>query len=77
MLPAGELLPGDDQESSAEALLTDSGRGLLIIQSLSDAAWWAPRDEGGKSVFCRFDYEGAQLPVTSGSSWREGGPHGA
>jgi anti-sigma regulatory factor (Ser/Thr protein kinase) len=77
MLPARELLPGDDHESSAEALLTDSGRGLLIIQSMSDAAWWAPRDEGGKSVFCRFDYEGAQLPVTSGSSWREGGPHGA
>lgn len=57
MLPAGDFLLTDESTASSDALLTDSGRGLLIIQSLSDAAWWAPRDEGGKSVFCRFDYE--------------------
>lgn len=39
MLPAGDLLLADGSEASAGALLTDSGRGLLIIQSLSDAAW--------------------------------------
>jgi anti-sigma regulatory factor (Ser/Thr protein kinase) len=55
MLPAGDLLLGE-KEAPEDALLADSGRGLLIIQALSDAAWWAPRDEGGKSVFCRFDH---------------------
>ncbi|MGW2185787.1 ATP-binding protein [Streptomyces sp. NPDC001719] len=38
-----------------EAVLPDSGRGLLIIQSLVDALWWTPREGGGKSVFCCFD----------------------
>jgi anti-sigma regulatory factor (Ser/Thr protein kinase) len=64
MLPAGDLLVPEDSETFSEALLTDSGRGLLIIQSLSDAAWWAPRDEGGKSVFCRFDHDGDPLATT-------------
>ncbi|WP_328583341.1 ATP-binding protein [Streptomyces sp. NBC_00370] len=57
MLPAGDLLAGDDPDMPSDALLADNGRGLLIIQSLSDAAWWAPREEGGKSVFCRFDLD--------------------
>lgn len=61
MLPAGDLLLDDGMGAAEDALLADSGRGLLIIQSLSDAAWWAPRDEGGKSVFCRFDHGGAPL----------------
>jgi anti-sigma regulatory factor (Ser/Thr protein kinase) len=65
MLPAGELLIDDDTDAVSEALLTDNGRGMLIIQSLSDAAWWAPRDEGGKSVFCRFDFDGGPLPTAS------------
>jgi hypothetical protein len=76
MLPAGDLLSAD-AEASTEALLTDSGRGLLIIQSLSDAAWWAPRDEGGKSVFCRFDHEGGALAAVSGAGQGEGGSRGA
>ena len=63
MLPAGDLLFSDDAEAASDALLVDSGRGPLIIQALSDAAWWAPRDQGGKSVFCRFDYDGGPLPV--------------
>lgn len=61
MLPTGDLLLGD-AETPEDALLTDSGRGLLIIQALSDAAWWAPRDEGGKSVFCRFDHDSGARP---------------
>ena len=63
MLPAGDFVLSEDSKASSDALLADSGRGLLIIQSLSDAAWWAPRDEGGKSVFCRFDHAGAALPT--------------
>jgi len=39
--------------------LPDHGRGLLIVQNLSDAIWWSPRDTDGKSVFCRFDLNGA------------------
>jgi anti-sigma regulatory factor (Ser/Thr protein kinase) len=72
MLPAGDLLLSD-AETSADALLADSGRGLLIIQALSDAAWWAPRDEGGKSVFCRFDHDSdarSDWPARSGRSVR-------
>lgn len=66
MLRAGGLLAEDDDpDVSADALLADDGRGLLIIQRLSDAAWWAPRDEGGKSVFCRFDFDGGHLPTTT------------
>ncbi|WP_372461564.1 ATP-binding protein [Actinacidiphila acidipaludis] len=63
MLPAGDFVLTDDSKASSDALLADSGRGLLIIQSLSDAAWWAPRDEGGKSVFCRFDHDRCPLPT--------------
>jgi len=63
MLPAGDFVLTDGSNVSSDALLADSGRGLLIIQSLSDAAWWAPHDEGGKSVFCRFDHEGGPLAV--------------
>ncbi|SOD65970.1 Anti-sigma regulatory factor (Ser/Thr protein kinase) [Streptomyces zhaozhouensis] len=52
-LPAGDRLdpsPGPD-----DTLLAEGGRGLFIVQSLADATWWAPIDQGGKSVFCRFD----------------------
>jgi hypothetical protein len=65
MLPAGDLLTDDGTDAFSDALLADSGRGLLIVQSLSDAAWWAPRDEGGKSVFCRFDLDGRADSVLS------------
>ncbi|PNE33986.1 ATPase/histidine kinase/DNA gyrase B/HSP90 domain protein [Streptomyces eurocidicus] len=38
-----------------EAVLPDSGRGLMIVQRLTDALWWAPDERGGKTVVCRFD----------------------
>ncbi|SOD62098.1 Anti-sigma regulatory factor (Ser/Thr protein kinase) [Streptomyces zhaozhouensis] len=37
------------------ALLSERGRGLLLVQVVADAVWWSPRHGGGKSVFCRFD----------------------
>ncbi|WP_228081113.1 ATP-binding protein [Streptomyces profundus] len=55
-LPAGD--PLDPSSGSADALLAEGGRGLFIVQSLADATWWAPIDQGGKSVFCRFDLGG-------------------
>ncbi|MEU4850048.1 ATP-binding protein [Streptomyces gilvosporeus] len=38
-----------------EAVLTDSGRGLLIVQRLADGLWWSLEEVAGKTVFCRFD----------------------
>jgi anti-sigma regulatory factor (Ser/Thr protein kinase) len=58
MLPSGDLLNPLASTVSAEMTLPDHGRGLLIVQNLADATWWAPRDTGGKSVFCRFDLGG-------------------
>ncbi|MTE20044.1 ATP-binding protein [Streptomyces sp. TRM43335] len=58
MLPVGDLLTPLSSAASPEMTLPDNGRGLLIVQNLSDATWWAPRDTGGKSVFCRFDLNG-------------------
>ncbi|ARQ69283.1 hypothetical protein CAG99_10760 [Streptomyces marincola] len=42
---------------AAQLPLADSGRGLFIVRALADATWWAPRDEGGKTVLCRFDFD--------------------
>ncbi|MGP3949851.1 ATP-binding protein [Streptomyces sp. 7N604] len=54
-LPVGEFLDPELSGELPEALLANSGRGLAIVQGLADAVWWAPREFGGKSVFCRFD----------------------
>lgn len=58
MLPVGELLEPDLSRLESDDVLPDSGRGLFLVQSVADAVWWAPRDAGGKSVFCRFDMNG-------------------
>ncbi|QMU75100.1 ATP-binding protein [Streptacidiphilus sp. PB12-B1b] len=54
-LPIGDTFGPDFAQDLPEALLPDHGRGLHIVHSLTDYLWWVPRDEGGKSVFCRFD----------------------
>lgn len=57
LLPAGEAFcPGLLGELS-EAVLPDSGRGLLIVQRLAAAVWWTPGDKGGKTVWCRLDLD--------------------
>ncbi|MDG9704822.1 anti-sigma regulatory factor [Streptomyces sp. DH37] len=58
MLPTGDLPDPLASAVPSEMTLPDHGRGLLIVQNLADATWWAPRDSGGKSVFCRFDLSG-------------------
>ena len=63
MLPEGDLFPPEFAEDLPEALLPNNGRGLHIVRCLSDFVWWAPRDEGGKSVFCRFDLEARSVGV--------------
>jgi anti-sigma regulatory factor (Ser/Thr protein kinase) len=57
-LPIGDAFGPDFAQDLPEAPLPDRGRGLHIVRTLSDYLWWVPRDEGGKSVFCRFDLSG-------------------
>lgn len=57
-LPIGDVFGPDFAQDLPEALLPDRGRGLHIVRTLTDYVWWVPRDEGGKSVFCRFDLSG-------------------
>ncbi|MFK0116779.1 ATP-binding protein [Streptomyces sp. NPDC090994] len=58
LLPVGEpFSPGLLGELS-EAVLPDSGRGLLIVQRLAVAVWWTPGEYGGKTVWARFDLNG-------------------
>ncbi|MBW1596901.1 ATP-binding protein [Streptomyces sp. JJ38] len=60
MMPVGDLLSPDLSGLALDDLLQDSGRGLFLVQTLADAVWWAPRETGGKSVFCRFDLHGGR-----------------
>ncbi|WP_165985443.1 ATP-binding protein [Streptomyces sp. YIM 98790] len=55
MLPVGELIHPGTPATEPDDLLPDSGRGLFLVQTFANSVWWAPRDDGGKSVFCRFD----------------------
>lgn len=58
-LPMGEPISPDLAGDLREAVLMDSGRGLLIVQRLADAVWWTPGECGfGKTVWCRFDLDG-------------------
>ncbi|MDH2391921.1 ATP-binding protein [Streptomyces sp. HNM0663] len=57
--PTGEIFMPHLVGDLPEAVLPDSGRGLLIVQRLADALWWAPEEGGGKTVFCRFDLDGS------------------
>ncbi|WP_420311741.1 ATP-binding protein [Streptomyces sp. YS-B37] len=56
-LAAGEWISPDLAGDFSEALLSERGRGLLIIQRLADAVWWSPGVKGGKTVWCRLDLD--------------------
>jgi anti-sigma regulatory factor (Ser/Thr protein kinase) len=58
LLPLGETFSPGLMGELSEAVLPDSGRGLLIVQRLAAAAWWTPEDKGGKTVWCRLDLAG-------------------
>ncbi|WP_414168961.1 ATP-binding protein [Streptoverticillium reticulum] len=53
--PIGEGFSPYLTDGLPEAVLPDSGRGLLIINRLADAVWWVPGEDGGKTIYCRFD----------------------
>ncbi|MEU1594421.1 ATP-binding protein [Streptomyces sp. NPDC005708] len=55
LLPAGEAFAPGLMGELSEAVLPDSGRGLLIVQRLATALWWTPDERGGKTVWSRFD----------------------
>ncbi|WP_369260055.1 ATP-binding protein [Streptomyces sp. R35] len=55
VLPMGDTFSPELMGELSEAVLPDSGRGLLILQRLSAAVWWTPEDKGGKTVWCRLD----------------------
>ncbi|MFI9646136.1 ATP-binding protein [Streptomyces sp. NPDC052040] len=57
LLPAGEAFSPVLLGDLSEAVLPDTGRGLLIIQRLATALWWTPEDRGGKTVWARFDLD--------------------
>ncbi|MEU6573989.1 ATP-binding protein [Streptomyces sp. NPDC046805] len=58
LLPLGDTFSPELMGELSEAVLPDSGRGLLIVQRLAAAVWWTPEDQGGKTVWCRFDLNG-------------------
>ncbi|MGW2891363.1 ATP-binding protein [Streptomyces griseoruber] len=57
ILPLGDTFWPGLMEELSEGVLPDSGRGLLIVQRLAAAVWWAPEDRGGKTVWCRLDLD--------------------
>ncbi|MFF3468444.1 ATP-binding protein [Streptomyces sp. NPDC002619] len=65
LLPVGEAFtPGLVGELS-EAVLPDSGRGLLIVQRLATALWWTPDERGGKTVWSRFDLDESRAELSA------------
>ncbi|QWB24512.1 MULTISPECIES: ATP-binding protein [Streptomyces] len=63
LLPTGEVFSPGLLGDLSEAVLPDTGRGLLILQRLTAAIWWTPEERGGKTVWCRFDLNDEVEPV--------------
>ena len=58
LLPMGDSLLPELVGELTEAVLPDTGRGLMITQRMAAAVWWTPKEGGGKTVWCRFDLDG-------------------
>lgn len=57
LLPLGDTFSPGVLGELSEAVLPDHGRGLMIVHRLASSVWWTPQDEGGKTVWCRFDLD--------------------
>ncbi|MGV9453662.1 ATP-binding protein [Streptomyces sp. NPDC003635] len=57
VLPLGDTFSPGLMGELAEAVVPDSGRGLFIVQRVAAAVWCTPEDQGGKTVWCRFDLD--------------------
>ncbi|MFG3031138.1 ATP-binding protein [Streptomyces sp. NPDC051445] len=64
LLPLGDAFPPGLAGELSEAVLPDSGRGLLIVQRLAAAVWWRQDERGGKTVWCRFDRDSSAKDPT-------------
>ncbi|MEU6198427.1 ATP-binding protein [Streptomyces sp. NPDC047061] len=58
LLPMGDFYSPELVTEFSEAVLADSGRGLMLTQRMAAAVWWTPKEGGGKTVWCRFDLDG-------------------
>ncbi|MFG1668465.1 ATP-binding protein [Streptomyces sp. Y7] len=58
LLPQGDAISPELVGELTEAVVPDSGRGLMIAQRMAAAVWWTPEEGGGKTVWCRFDLDG-------------------
>ncbi|MEU7408509.1 ATP-binding protein [Streptomyces sp. NPDC042638] len=58
LLPMGDSLLPEFVGELTEAVLPDSGRGLMLAQRMAAAVWWTPKEGGGKTIWCRFDLDG-------------------
>ncbi|MFD9629562.1 ATP-binding protein [Streptomyces violascens] len=58
LLPLGDTFSPGLLGEMSEAVLPDSGRGLLLVQRVAAAVWCTPEEPGGKTVWCRFDLDG-------------------
>ncbi|MFI1729202.1 ATP-binding protein [Streptomyces acidicola] len=56
LLPQGDMFSPELVGELGEAVLADSGRGLMITQRVATSVWWTPGERGGKTVWCRFDF---------------------
>ncbi|MFI6023904.1 ATP-binding protein, partial [Streptomyces sp. NPDC051287] len=57
LLPMGDFYSPELVTEFSDAVLADSGRGLMITQRMAAAVWWTPKEGGGKTVWCRFDLD--------------------
>ncbi|MFE2063606.1 ATP-binding protein [Streptomyces sp. NPDC059467] len=57
LLPMGDFYSPELMTEFSEAVLADSGRGLMLAQRMATAVWWTPKQGGGKTVWCRFDLD--------------------
>ncbi|CAM5310739.1 ATP-binding protein [Streptomyces fumanus] len=57
LLPMGDALCPELVGELTEAVVPDSGRGLMITQRMAAAVWWTAEESGGKTVWCRFDLD--------------------
>lgn len=61
LLPMGDFYSPELMTELSEAILPDNGRGLMLAQRMASAVWWTPEQQGGKTVWCRFDLDGEDV----------------
>ncbi|MFC5718986.1 ATP-binding protein [Streptomyces gamaensis] len=73
-LPSHDAFSPEWADDLPEALMPNHGRGLLIVANLTQALWWTPKDDGGKTVYCRFDIDPFEWLVREPPDHRDSAP---